>query len=63
MIINIINMFYPAKNFESESKFKSTKSKRMPKRVALSSVENNCSFGSWSSSCSVKRYITYKDYD
>ena len=51
-------MCLAAKNFES--KFKS--SKRMPKRVALS-IEDNCSFGSWSNGCSVKRYITYKECD
>ncbi len=55
-------MCYPAKNFESESKFKSTKSKRMPKRVPLS-IEDNCSFGNRSNGSCVKRYNSYKDCD
>ena len=52
-------MCIATKNFESESKFKS---KRMPKRVELSSLDNNCSFGNRSNGCSVKGNSKGQDY-
>lgn len=48
-----------AKNFESESKFKS---KRVPKRVPISSLDNNCSFEDRNKSSSIKVNYPFKDY-
>ena len=51
-------------NFESESKFKSKgKNFRIPKRVPLSSVEDNSSFGSRSTTCAIKGNYQRKNND
>lgn len=49
-----------SKNFELKSKSKSI---RVPKRVSISSLYNNCSFGDRSNGSCVKRYNTYKECD
>ena len=53
-------MCIATKNFESESKFKS---KRVPKRVQLSSLDNNCSFEDRSNGSCVKGNFAYKECD
>ena len=53
-------MCIATKNFESESKFKS---KRAPKRVLLSSVEDNCSFEDRNKSSCIKGNYPAKNND
>ena len=52
-------MCCPTKNFESESKFKS---KRVPKRVQLNSLDNNSSFEDRNKPSCIKGGYPFKDY-